>query len=133
MEQEIQEKKPHIGRKIRGVRELRGLTQEYVADSLKISKQAVSKIEQSESVDDSRVKEIANVLGVTIAGLKNFNDDSILYSINFHDSSTAGNAWINPRDCTQINNPIEKVIELYESLLRSERDKVEILLNKSKG
>ena len=29
-----------------------------------------------------------------------------------------------------VNNPIEKIIELYEGLLKSEREKVEILLNK---
>ena len=30
-----------------------------------------------------------------------------------------------------INNPVEKIIELYESLLKVEREKIEILRNKN--
>ena len=126
----INNKQLHIGRKIERVRKLRGLTQEDIATGLGITKQAVSKIEQSETIEDDRLKQIADVLGVTLDGLKAFRDESILYTANFYDGSTVSNSSINTHECTLINNPVEKIIELYESLLKVEREKVEILLNK---
>lgn len=128
-------KQLHIGRKIERVRKLRGLTQEDIATGLGVTKQAVSKIEQTETIDDERLKQIADALGVTLEGLKAFRDESILYTANFYDGSSVTNSSINTHECTLINNPIEKIIELYESLLkieRHEREKVENLLKKKK-
>ena len=44
---------PHIGRKISRIRESRGMKQEALAIELGISQQAVSKLEQSEQIEDS--------------------------------------------------------------------------------
>jgi transcriptional regulator with XRE-family HTH domain len=55
----------HKGRKIERVRKLRGLTQAQLGERLGgISKQAVSKIEQSEEIDDSRLMEIVSGQGL---------------------------------------------------------------------
>jgi transcriptional regulator with XRE-family HTH domain len=126
----INNKQLHIGRKIERVRKLRGLTQEEVATGLGITKQAVSKIEQSESIEDERLNQIAVVLGVTLEGLKAFKDESVLYTANFYDGSSVTNSSINTHECTQINNPVDKIIELYERLLTIEREKNEILQNR---
>lgn len=107
----------HIGRKISRIRELRGMKQEALATELGISQQAISKIEQSENVEDDALEKIAAALGVTVEGLKHFTEDSVFNNINnFHDNSIQNNF-----------NPIEKVIELYERLLASEREKVDLL------
>ena len=112
----------HIGRKISKLRELRGIKQETLATELGISQQAVSKIEQSAEVEEEALEKIAKVLGVTVEGLKHFTEDSVFNNINnFHDQSIQNNF-----------NPIEKVIELYERLLASEKEKVELLKNQGK-
>ena len=112
----------HIGRKISKLRELRGIKQETLAAELGISQQAVSKIEQSAEVEEDALEKIAKVLGVTVEGLKHFTEDSAFNNINnFHDQSIQNNF-----------NPIEKVIELYERLLASEKEKVEFLKNQNK-
>jgi transcriptional regulator with XRE-family HTH domain len=112
----------HIGRKISKLRELRGIKQETLAAELGISQQAVSKIEQSAEVEEDALEKIAKVLGVTVDGLKHFTEDSVFNNINnFHDQSIQNNF-----------NPIEKVIELYERLLASEKEKVELLKNQGK-
>lgn len=122
----------HIGRNIERVRKLRGFTQEFVSKSLNISKQAVSLIEQSEQIEEDRLKEIATVLGVTLEGLKGFKEEGIFYHTNnFYESATFNNSSANTHNFT-VENPLEKIIELYESLLKSEREKVEILLKKIK-
>ncbi|MBD1365365.1 helix-turn-helix transcriptional regulator [Mucilaginibacter sp. ZT4R22] len=113
----------HIGRKISKIRELRGMKQETLATELGISQQAVSKIEQSAEVEDSALEKIAGVLGVSIEAIKNFSDEAALNYFNtFNDNSTGA---FNNFNCTF--NPIEKVIELYERLLASEREKIELL------
>lgn len=110
----------HIGKKISRIRELRGMKQESLAAELGISQQAVSKIEQSAEVEEDALERIAKVLGVTVEGLKHFTEDSVFNNINnFHDNSIQNNF-----------NPIEKVIELYERLLQSEREKNDLLKNK---
>lgn len=109
----------HIGRKISKIRELRGMKQETLATELGISQQAISKIEQSTEVEEDALIKIAKVLGVTVEGLKHFTEDSVFNNINnFHDNSIQNNF-----------NPIEKVIELYERLLQSEREKIDLLKN----
>ena len=122
----------HIGRKIGRLRELRGLKQEALAAELGISQQAVSKIEQSENVEEPALSKIASVLGVTTEAIKAFSEESVFNYFNtFNDNSGAG-AWSS--DGTFNFNPINKLIEvyeenkkLYERLLASEQEKVELL------
>ena len=117
----------HIGRKISRIRELHGMKQEALAQELGISQQAISKLEQSDKIEEEVLDKIAKALGVTAEGLKHFTEDSVFNNINnFHDNSIQNNF-----------NPIEKVIQLYdekiallERLLASEREKIELLKNK---
>jgi transcriptional regulator with XRE-family HTH domain len=128
--------KNHIGRKISRIRELRDMKQEALAQALGISQQAVSNIENSETVEDAKLEEIAKALGVTVEGIKQFSEEAVLNIIGntYHvDNSSAVNYG-----CTF--NPMDKLIEayeenkkLYERLLQAEKDKVvyfERFLNK---
>lgn len=122
----------HIGRKIARIRELRGMKQETLAEELGISQQSVSHLEQSESLDDAKLEEVAKVLGVTKEGIKNFSEEAVFNIIsntfNSNDESTLNAINIQPSF-----NPIDKVVELYERLVQAEKDKVaylEKLLNK---
>jgi len=123
-------KNDHIGRKISRIRELRGIKQEALAIELGISQQSVSNIEQSETIDDEKLKEIASALGVSPEAIKNFSDDAIFnYFSNFYDNSTG---QVYNSNCTF--NPLDKLVEsyeenkkLYERLLEAEKDKVSYL------
>lgn len=106
---------PHtinIGKKIERIRTLRGMSQSQLGEKLGgITKQAVSKMEQSDSIEEERIKEVAKALGVTPEGLKKFNEESVLYcTANFYEGSHSVNTNIN----TIINEPVDKIIELYE-------------------
>jgi transcriptional regulator with XRE-family HTH domain len=125
----------HIGRKISKIRELRGMKQEALAAELGISQQAISKIEQSANVEDVALNKIATALGITSEAIRNFTEESIFNYFNtFNDNSGAG-AW--STNSTFNFNPIDKLVEifeenkkLYEQLLNSEREKVELLRGK---
>lgn len=108
------------------------MKQETLANELGISQQAISKIEQSADVEDEALTKIGKVLGVTADAIKNFSEEAIVnYFSTFNDNST-NNGAIYAFNSTF--NPIEKLIEvyeenkkLYEQLLQSEREKIEIL------
>ena len=114
----------HIGRKISRIRELRDMKQEVLATALGVSQQTISNIENSETVEESTLKKIAEVLGVSVEGIQNFSEEAVLNIIGntYHDSSVVnGNAY----SCNF--NPLDKVVELYERLLEAEKDKVAYL------
>jgi transcriptional regulator with XRE-family HTH domain len=127
MNSEVDDNPVHIGRNIERIRRLRGFTQDDVSKGLNISKQAVSQIEQSEKIDEERLKQIADVLGVTLEGLKGFREQGIFYHTNnFYEAATFTNSVAHAHS-NVFQNPLEKIIELYENLLKVEREKVEIL------
>jgi transcriptional regulator with XRE-family HTH domain len=113
----------HLGRKISRIRELRGMKQEALATELGISQQAISKLEQSEEIEDSTLEKIASALGLPTEAIRNFNEEAVFNIIGntFTDSSSNNNNYL----CTI--NPLEKIIELYERLLASEREKNDVL------
>jgi len=132
METPTKSSKMHIGRKISRIREIRGIKQDYLAIELGVSQQTISKIEQSEEVEDSTLEKIAKILGVTVSGIKNFSEEGIVNFFNtFNDSSTStfnNHCTFNPLD--KLMEVVEENKSLYERLLTSEREKNELLKNK---
>ena len=117
----------HIGRKIARVRELKGIKQEALAAELGTSQQSISHIEQSETIDDDKLERIAEALGVTKEGIKNFSEERVMNFFNtFHDHSFShSQGTFSASHCTF--NPLEKIIELYERLVEAEKEKVQYL------
>ncbi len=110
-----------IGKKIARIRTLRGIKQTALATTLGITHQAVSKLENSFAIDDeNKLQEIANALGVTLEGLKNFNEDAAINNIG--NTFQEGSYLINNQF-----NPIEKIVALYEALIKSEKEKNALL------
>jgi len=126
METPTKSNKVHIGRKISRIREIRGIKQDFLAIELGVSQQTISKIEQSEEVEDAMLEKIAGVLGVSAEAIKNFSEEVLIFHIqNMHDNASA---YQYNYQCHY--NPLDKVVELYERLLTSEREKNELLKNK---
>ncbi|MFC1223417.1 helix-turn-helix domain-containing protein [Pedobacter sp. BG31] len=123
METPTKSNKVHLGRKISRIREIRGIKQDHLAIELGVSQQTISKIEQSEDVEDAMLDKIAGVLGVSVEAIKNFSEEVLIFHIqNMHDNASA---YQYNYQCHY--NPLDKVVELYERLLASEREKLELL------
>ncbi|PIF31738.1 DNA-binding XRE family transcriptional regulator [Flavobacterium sp. 9] len=123
-------KPKHIGRNISRIRELRDMKQEALAISIGVSQQTILSIEGSESVDDEKLKAIAEALGVTPEIIKNFSEDAVFNIIGNTYNDNASSA-IN-LGCTF--NPFDKLLEafdknekLYERLVEAEKEKVALL------
>ncbi|MDW8850126.1 helix-turn-helix transcriptional regulator [Flavobacterium sp. MMLR14_040] len=122
----------HIGRKISRIRELKDMKQEALAQAMGTNQQAISIMENSETIEEEKLKEVAKALGVTVEAIKNFSEEGVFnYFNNFNDNSFTHGAF-NANHCTF--SPLDKLIEsheqqikLYERLVQAEKDKVEYL------
>jgi transcriptional regulator with XRE-family HTH domain len=122
----------HIGRKISRIRELRDMKQEALAQALGTNQQTISAIENSETIDDGKLAEIAKALGVTVEAIKNFSEENMINFFNtFNDVVNNSHFASTNYNCTF--NPLDKVVELYERLVQAEKEKVEYLKKIIKG
>lgn len=126
METESYTNNSHLGRKIERIRRLRGMTQTDLGELLGVTKQAISKMEQSEKIDDDKLKQVADALGVTEDGLKKFTEETVLYSTNnFYENCHVSASNIGP--ITHVENlnhfSMEQAVKLFEELLKIEREK----------
>jgi transcriptional regulator with XRE-family HTH domain len=123
-------KPSHMGRKISRIRELKDMKQEALAQAMGTNQQAISIMENSEIVEEDKLKEVAKALGVSVEAIKNFSEEGVFnYFNNFYDNSqgTVGNyhCTFNPLD--KLMESVEENRKLYERLLKSEQDKIEYL------
>ncbi len=131
MTSELNDKKikRHVGKNIQRVRVYFGVKQDALASDLGMSQQAISKIEQQEEIDEDILAKIASALGVSPDIIENFDLEKAIYNINnnnYRDATIAEGATA----IVQQINPVEKIVELYERLLQSEKEKIDLLLNK---
>ncbi|WP_264553200.1 helix-turn-helix domain-containing protein [Flavobacterium sp. N2038] len=115
----------HIGRKISRIRELRDMKQEALAQALGMSQQTVSAIENSETIEEEKLIEIAKALGVTAEAIKSFSEENMINYFNTFNDSQGNFGNFGNNSCNF--NPLDKVVELYERLVQAEKDKVEYL------
>jgi hypothetical protein len=115
------------------------LKQEALAYALgeEWSQKRVSLLEAKETIEDDILNQVAQILKVPVEAIKNFSEEGVLNIISNTFTST-DTSTLNAINYQPTFHPLEKVIELfeenkklYEQLLASEREKVE-LLKKSK-
>ena len=117
----------HIGRNIQRIRVYLGMNQEALVADLGVSQNIISKIEKEPEIEEGLLNQLASALGISAEVIKDFDVEKAIYNINnirdntFEQGSTS---------IAQQFNPVDKIIELYERLLQSEREKIELLKNK---
>ncbi len=126
------DKQIHQGRNIKRFREMLGIKQEALAMELgeDWSQKKISMLEQKESIEPGLLEQVARALKVPREAIENFDEEKALNIISntFHEA-----AFINSSGTFNVN-PVEKWLQaldevksLYERLLQSEREKVEML------
>ena len=130
MDVEIKEKENqrHVGRNLQRNRVYLGMKQEALAADLGVNQQIISKIEKQEEIEEGFLKRIAEVLGISEEVIKDFDVEKTIFNINHHNYKDANiSEGATTYAIVQQINPLEKIVELYERLLKSEQDKIEIL------
>lgn len=102
---------PHQGRNVKRIREILGIKQDALASDLDISQQAVSLMEQKETLDDSLIEKIALILGVPQEAIKNFNEEAAVNIISntFENCSQPASVFYN-----STINPLQELVKLHE-------------------
>ena len=123
------EKTIHQGRNIKRFREMLGIKQEALALELgeDWNQRKISLLEQKEVVDQDLLVQVAKVLKVPVEAIKNFDEEAAVNIVSNTFSDFKDNASAINHNCDLNFNPIEKIVELYEALVKSEKDKNELL------
>jgi transcriptional regulator with XRE-family HTH domain len=127
----MSEKIVHQGKAVKRIREILGIKQDQLAVDLGITQQAVSLLEGKEIIDSKMLEDVAKVLHVTADAIKNYDEDAAINIISntftdFKDNASAINS-----NCHLTFNPVDKVIELYERMLK-EKDEIIAQLQQDK-
>ncbi|WP_257667410.1 helix-turn-helix domain-containing protein [Parapedobacter tibetensis] len=122
----------HLGHNVQRIREITGMKQYELGQRCNgWSQQQISKLEQSEFIDDANIAILAAGLGVTPEFVKNFKEEKVVYNIqsnnSLHDASTQHYR-------STINNEVpKKLLELFDKFLEEDRAKTESIANLSKA
>lgn len=119
------------GEKIKIVRELRGLTQEHIAQKLNISAQAYGKIERNETkLDVERLQQIANILEVSPEFIANFDEQQIF--INSQNILGKGKGEMHNNNTTQlVIDALERTIQQQQEEIKYLRAQLSAVINKT--
>ena len=102
-----------------------GIKQETLAAELNMTQQAFSKLEQKEQIEDEMLDKIAKILLVSTEALNTMiEEDTINY---FNTFTNSVNEHFFSQNCQYTFNPIDKIVELYERLVKAEQEKVALL------
>ena len=130
------EKTIHQGRNIKRFREMLGIKQEALASELgeDWNQRKVSLLEQKDVVEPEVLDQVAKVLKVPVDAIRKFDEETAYNVIgkvvtNVNDNATGQifqfSPTINPID--KWMEAIEEIKKLYERLLDSEKEKIELL------
>lgn len=125
----------HHGHNIRRFRIEKNMNQEVLSQLVHLSQSAVSKYEQMRVIDDEMLHRFSRALDVPFEYLKSLEEDAqtVVFENNIVNNNDQGGANLNlgtVKTCEVDNdnrvnnfNPIEKITELYERLLKEKDEK----------
>ncbi|MGY0040514.1 helix-turn-helix domain-containing protein [Pedobacter sp. NJ-S-72] len=143
--------KVHEGRNVKRFREMLGIKQDALAYELggEWSQKRISVLESKEKIEDDVLAEVAKALKVPEDAIRNFDEETAIFNIsNNFETAASGSLVVGYNKVGNNNsytdcaiNPIDKWVEtleklealqaenkaLYERLLQSEKEKVELL------
>jgi transcriptional regulator with XRE-family HTH domain len=127
--------KIHEGRNIKRFREMLGIKQDALAADLgdDWNQQKVSLLEQKQTIDDSILQQVSDILKIPAEAIKNFDEEQAINIISntfencTQPASVFYNSTINPLE--QLIKVHEEKIALYERMLK-EKDEMMSRLEK---
>jgi transcriptional regulator with XRE-family HTH domain len=109
-----------LGENVRKIRELKGFSQQNLADEIKVDQKTISRIEKGDlSPKFETLVAISKALAVSLSQLLSFNENLIF---NNYSQYQQGGQFV-----AYNNNEIEKVENLYKQLLKEKDEVIELL------
>lgn len=126
----IKNNRVNHGPNVRRTRENKGIGQKELAELVHLSQPTVSRYEMTKYIDKEMLLRFAQALQVPVEYLETLEEDAqtIIFENNTI-TNTDNDAVSMTGDITSspIINPLDKISELYERLLKEEKDKVAAL------
>lgn len=117
-------KKNNHGANARRWREWRGVKQDTLAEQIGVSQATLSAYEKKDKLEPEVIEKIAQALDIPEEAITELGEAT---SINIFSGTWQDNAQSNAQPYCPTFNPLEKVVELYERLLKAEQEKVAML------
>ncbi|MGL4326736.1 MAG: helix-turn-helix transcriptional regulator [Tannerellaceae bacterium] len=118
--------KGNHGANVRRWREWRNINQDVLAEMIGVSQATMSGIEKKETIETETVEKIAKALDIPIEAITELGSASSINIVSGTiNGSTLGGSNHNINSPTF--NPIDKIAELYERLLKAEQEKISLL------
>ncbi len=115
----VTEKELRVGLKIKAVRELQNVSQDFLARSLNIGQSTLSKIESGETpILFDRLYDIALALNVNVNMIINFDKDVFFY----HCSQSGMHNQV-----TNNHYHAEEIKDMYERIIKEKDSQIELL------
>lgn len=119
-----------IEEKIKNIREIKNLTQEYMAEKLGITQAGYSKIESGATkISYSKIVDISKILGVEVEELLAFDSQKYFNSFNNVKGNNNGSVTIQIED-GDIKSLYEDKIALLNKLLKMTEDRLNYYIEK---
>ena len=116
----------HHGHNIRRTRIEKNMNQDILSEKVSMSQPTVSRYESMRIIEDDILERFAKALNVPKDYLKTLEEDapSIVFENNSITNNQAGLNDEISNDNRITNNPIDKITELYERLLKDKDDMI---------
>lgn len=123
------EKKIHHGKNITRFRQMLGMKQDLLASIMgdDWTQIKISRLEAKEEIEDGILDEVARALKIPVEAIKNFDEEAAISIVANTFTDFKDNAVASGMNYYPTFNPIEKVMELFERLLSSEKEKVDLM------
>lgn len=135
--EEVTKKNVHHGHNIKLARQLKDIRQEELAKKMHMTIADVSKHEESKTINDKTLHTFAEALDVPVEFLKTVEEGSktVVFEnntiTNSDHATTVG--YAETLNDNKTINPLDKVVELYERLLKEKDEKYAALQERVKN
>jgi len=125
------EKKIHQGKNIARFLQILGMKQDLLASIMgdDWTQIKISRLEAKEEIEPGILDDVARALKIPVDAIKNFDEEAAINIVANTFSDFKDHANASAMNYYPTFNPIDKIVELYEALLKSERDKISLLEN----
>lgn len=120
----FQEEKIHEGKNLKRIREIMGMKQETLGQKCesKFDQRRISEFENSWTIAEPALKELADALGVTVEFIRAFNEEKAIYNIQNNNNSYNDHAvdhshaqhyqpTINYQERKELTSLLEKLVQ----------------------
>lgn len=114
-------KSNHHGKNVRRWRKILGMNQEEFAEILNTTQSSISQLEQQSIIDKETLDKISKAISIPVNLLEECDhEDNKEKIVNFFNSGTQTVVE------TQVNNPLDTIITLYERIIKQTNEIAEL-------